>query len=157
MMKKCILWVLVLYLSVQIFSFSGANGQSSDQTSQSITRIVMQVVKSVYPISYENEPVLFEFLHTLIRKTAHFLEYMALAILTSMLCRSYHLRKKTAFLICLSYTVLFAATDEFHQLFVDGRSGSVKDIVLDSFGALTGILIYDCVDKFWATMRNKKI
>ena len=34
----------------------------------------------------------------------------------------------------------FAAFDEMHQLFVNGRSGQIKDVILDSSGALTGII-----------------
>ena len=42
-----------------------------------------------------------------------------------------------ALLICAVY----AATDELHQMFVQGRSCEVRDILIDSLGALTGILI----------------
>ena len=36
---------------------------------------------------------------------------------------------------------VYAATDEAHQLLVDGRGGSVLDVLLDSSGVLTGVLI----------------
>ena len=36
---------------------------------------------------------------------------------------------------------LYAATDEFHQVFVPGRSGKVADVLLDSAGALLGVLL----------------
>ena len=42
------------------------------------------------------------------------------------------------FVIC----VLYAITDEYHQTFVAGRSGELRDVVIDSLGALLGILIY---------------
>ena len=41
--------------------------------------------------------------------------------------------------LCLS--VLYACTDEFHQLFVDGRSAQVTDVLIDSVGALSGVLL----------------
>lgn len=154
MLKKCILWALVVYLSIQIFSFSGANGKSSNKTSQTVTKIAMQVVKKVYPESAKDDTTLFKILHTRIRKTAHFLEFLALAILSSMLCKSYNLSKNTAIIIGLSYVILFAVTDEIHQLFVDGRSGSVKDVMIDSLGALTGVFIYDCVYKFFCYQKK---
>ena len=40
-------------------------------------------------------------------------------------------------LICF----LYACTDEFHQLFVYGRSAEIKDVLIDSFGSLTSILL----------------
>ncbi|MDY6314114.1 MAG: VanZ family protein, partial [Clostridia bacterium] len=50
--------------------------------------------------------------------------------------------KKTTAVISLLCSALYAASDEFHQLFVPGRSGEFRDVCLDSAGALTGILIF---------------
>ena len=36
---------------------------------------------------------------------------------------------------------LYAASDELHQRFVSGRSGEIKDVLLDSSGVAFGILI----------------
>ena len=49
------------------------------------------------------------------------------------------LKSCLAILIC----VLYAASDEIHQIFVPGRSCRVMDILLDSFGSISGIIIYD--------------
>ena len=40
---------------------------------------------------------------------------------------------------------LYAATDELHQIFVPGRTGKVTDILLDSAGALLGVLLLTLV------------
>lgn len=40
--------------------------------------------------------------------------------------------------ICLAYAI----SDEINQLFVPGRGGEVKDDIIDSDGALVGILVY---------------
>jgi VanZ family protein len=39
------------------------------------------------------------------------------------------------------FCVLYAATDEFHQSFVPGRSAQVKDVGIDALGALVGLLL----------------
>ena len=39
--------------------------------------------------------------------------------------------------ICL----LYAASDEIHQLFVPGRSGEVRDVMIDFSGAVLGIAL----------------
>jgi len=68
--------------------------------------------------------------HTLIRKLAHFTEY---AILFWLLVRGpLAERPAAAMLICVSYALL----DEFHQVFVMGRTASIYDVVLDSSGAM---------------------
>jgi len=37
--------------------------------------------------------------------------------------------------------LLYACSDEFHQLFVIGREGSIKDVILDTSGGMMGMLI----------------
>ena len=43
------------------------------------------------------------------------------------------------FALGYAFSVLYAATDEFHQLFVEGRSGSLFDVGVDAAGALLGV------------------
>ena len=50
--------------------------------------------------------------------------------------------------------VLLAAGDEYHQSFVAGRGPSVKDVGIDSFGALIGILLTRMFS--WIAMGGKK-
>ena len=39
------------------------------------------------------------------------------------------------------FTTAYAASDEFHQLFVTGRSAQVRDVLIDSCGALCGLAL----------------
>ena len=41
--------------------------------------------------------------------------------------------------LALVICVLCAMLDEFHQLFVPGRAAQVKDVIIDSIGAIAGI------------------
>ena len=52
---------------------------------------------------------------------------------------------------------LYAASDEIHQLFVPGRSGQLRDVLLDSAGVAAGILLawmitYDPADVTWHSL-----
>lgn len=40
--------------------------------------------------------------------------------------------------LCIGY----AASNEYHQTFVDCRTGQVKDVVIDSVGTISGIIFY---------------
>ena len=87
-----------------------------------------------------------ETLSFIVRKCAHFLEYLILGI--SMYVSVHDLSRWKqwknailAFLICAVY----AATDELHQMFVQGRSCEARDILIDSLGALLGILIMSLI------------
>ena len=44
--------------------------------------------------------------------------------------------------LALVICVLFAMLDEFHQLFVPGRGAQVKDVIIDTTGAIVGIGVY---------------
>ena len=39
------------------------------------------------------------------------------------------------------FGTFYAITDEIHQTFIPGRSGEIRDVIIDSFGILTGLLI----------------
>jgi VanZ family protein len=72
-----------------------------------------------------------------LRKLAHVFEYF---VLTALLFRalnktfSHHVLNNYAYASFLS--VLYAASDEFHQTFVQGRNGCTRDVLIDSIGIL---------------------
>ncbi|MDR0347758.1 MAG: VanZ family protein [Coriobacteriales bacterium] len=69
---------------------------------------------------------------------AHFGEYMVLAILLSITFNGPNQALWKTALIALAIASLYAASDEIHQLFVDGRSSDPLDWVTDTLGALLG-------------------
>lgn len=73
----------------------------------------------------------------IVRKFAHFTEYFILGILSINMINSYGKRWYVAVIIC----VLYAISDEMHQLFVSGRSCQITDILIDSLGSTCGILL----------------
>lgn len=78
----------------------------------------------------------------LARKTAHFLEY---ALLLALWWRALHRRVagQGAQVLAFAITVAYAATDEFHQTFVNGRVGTPRDVALDAAGAaVAGAVIH---------------
>jgi VanZ family protein len=74
----------------------------------------------------------------LIKKGGHAIGYamLALAYFTALPPRlSIGYRIVMAFFM----TILFALSDEFHQSFVEGRTSSLRDVVIDSLGAITAL------------------
>lgn len=76
-------------------------------------------------------------LNFLFFKTLHMIEYAVLFVLYS---RAVHLSSqrmgtesvyRTAFLL----TLLYAASDETHQLFIPSREGTLRDVIIDGIGA----------------------
>lgn len=92
-----------------------------------------------------------------VRKTAHATEYMILSICLFGTFADAKIRKKIlSQMLAWGTATLYAATDEIHQLFVGGRAGRVKDVMIDSSGALTGMLIIGIIVLIINKSKNKK-
>ena len=83
-----------------------------------------------------------ENLHHFVRKNAHFLIYFVLGMLVVRAFRVSEIRNKKSILLALGICILYAISDELHQLFVPGRGAQVKDVLIDSTGAFVGIILY---------------
>jgi VanZ family protein len=93
-------------------------------------------------------------IQTVIRKLGHVTEYAILAVLLWRALRSGQDRKMwILFFAVWIACALFAASDEFHQSFVPSRTASAHDVMIDTCGALIGLLI--CLA--FARMRTKKL
>lgn len=125
--KKFSLLLLIIWM-ILIFVMSSFNADISSNQSGMIVNFISKI------FNINN----MELLSLIIRKMAHFLEYFILGILMLNVIINYN--KK----IYLSYifSILYACLDEVHQLFVNGRSGQITDVLIDSTGIILGILLY---------------
>jgi VanZ family protein len=78
-------------------------------------------------------------LDTIVRKVVHFVQYALLAFLWWRALRT-RIADRRAALAAFLVTALYAATDEYHQSFVEGRNGSPVDWVIDCAGAAVASL-----------------
>ena len=69
----------------------------------------------------------------------HFLEFLALGFL---LARAARPRRRSALMLLFLVAMVLALGDEFHQSFVPTRVCSLKDFLVDSLGALTGLYLW---------------
>lgn len=84
----------------------------------------------------------------IIRKSGHFIEYLALCILLLITCEASNIKIKTSAVYILFICLLIATLDEFYQSFIPSRNSSVRDSLIDFGGSLTGLIIYASVRKF---------
>jgi len=75
-----------------------------------------------------------------VRKMAHFCEYMLEGFLLMLCMRVYSRHPLRHITVPMLGGVLTALTDETIQLYSPGRSSQVTDVWLDSVGVLAGIL-----------------
>lgn len=155
---KIIRWFAFLpavFMMIVIFSFSGEDG---DESSSLSLRVSEKIIDTVNYITGDNmsEDDIDEWtdnIHFYVRKGAHMTEY---AILVSLIYFGFYMNymKKTLYIgISFAITVLYASTDELHQHFIAGRSGNIKDVFIDSTGALIACLIVFLVKK----IHNKRL
>ena len=124
--RRIVFTILAVTWMVVIFSFSARPGDESEEQSIKAGMMVCHVFVPGF-----DHPV---------RKTAHATEYAMLAGLVLGAVTVSIIRWKNV-LVSVCIAVLYASTDELHQLFVPGRSGQVKDVLIDGCGAVIGALI----------------
>lgn len=146
-MKVVKICFLVLWMAL-IFSFSNQKDVDSSKISDGfIDRTVVKIYKVFNEnITKEKESEIIEKYTYPIRKLAHYTLYFILGILSFLVVKDYSINKKLiiySLLICF----LYACSDEFHQLFVIGRSASIKDVIIDTFGSFCSISIFYIFNK----------
>ena len=133
----CLLAAVMLFILLQ----SGKEGEASEGISISVTRFL---VRLTHPRLQVTDPA-FEGAvaawHAPVRKLAHMAEFGALAFLATLFLSTYITHRWWAALGALGYSVLFAACDELRQLTVTGRSGSFRDVLIDTAGAAFGLAL----------------
>lgn len=142
--KKLFHSILVIIWMLVIFNFSSQNGPKSTKTSDVVTSMVVNVTTSVTNKDIPREEVKkkVEDSTFLVRKTAHFTEYLILGILVLQLLSDYTKINKRMLIVSLIICYLYAVSDEVHQIFISGRTAKVLDTFIDGAGSLVGITIY---------------
>ena len=138
-LAAAIIWMCV------IFWFSAQPAVESTQMSMTFGKKICSIFVPGYSkLSSEKQYEMAKSIEFPVRKSAHASEYALLGILW---CGYFKYRLKKEKLIKLRFifpwliATLYAATDEFHQLFVPGRSCQLRDVMIDSAGAAAGIFI----------------
>lgn len=149
--RKILSWTAVLIWMAIIFISSHLPATSSSELSSGITEFILNTFgEMISTVGIDIND-----LHTIVRKNAHFFAYMVLGLLTvNALRTSGELSYNRAF-FALGICVVYAASDEFHQLFIPGRSGEIRDVMIDSAGAIVGVGIVLLISRAKKLRRNK--
>ena len=75
-----------------------------------------------------------------VKKVGHFLLFGVFAVLIYRGLIGQGLSRKKAAIWAIALAFLYGATDEYHQMFTQGRESRIRDVVIDGIGA--GIVIY---------------
>lgn len=140
---KILSFLPALLIMIMIFNFSAENSDDSTSTSQDFTKTFINLVDNGLHLDLsdnEIDTIVDNIMHV-VRKLAHFTEYMLLGISLIIPLYLQSLRGKRLLILSELLCVLYAISDEIHQLFVSGRAARFFDVLIDSLGAFTGIII----------------
>lgn len=131
--RKVINWILLILWMIIIFAMSNQPAVVSDKQSG-------LVITTLTNLGIDMNGIFGELANFIVRKTAHFLEYMILGILILNVLEIHYTRQKIR-LLGILLVFLYASSDEIHQLFVQGREGAFRDVVIDTLGGTFGIFV----------------
>ena len=157
--KTGIIWLIftIIWMSV-IFSFSAKKAVESEGMSHSVGKEIGRLIVPQFTSwSEERQEQFAKMIDFPVRKCAHASEYAVLGVL--MLGTAYSFAEdqgKKNRLLCWCAGTAYAATDEFHQLFVPRRSCQFRDVCIDSAGILTGIVLFSLIKHQIAKYNEKK-
>ena len=130
-------WLPVLIWMALIFSAS-ADSHSYEHSS----RFIGPLLHWLFPRMSQSR---IEVIHHFFRKGAHLTEYAMLALLLWRAVRQPVKNDPRPWRwpeagLALAIVFLYAASDEFHQIFVPTRSPLVSDVLIDTAGGAAGLL-----------------
>lgn len=142
-MKKVVISILFIVWLLVIFLFSNQNGVSSKQLSRQVLDKIISISSYVthQPISPEKKEQIIKKYHPIIRKIAHFTIYFILGILIYLVVCFDRENKKWLLWLSIVFCILYACSDEIHQILSVGRTFKIKDIIIDTIGSLSGIFL----------------
>lgn len=135
--------ILLTAVYCMIFALSADRGEESSNISRTVTAWFWHMYYSLFGGEGKGENVIVAVNSTedIVRKIAHFMEYMAVGFLSYGIVAMWSVKLRKWFFIVFGQVVISGALDEWHQYFVPGRFASLKDVLIDTAGGLTGIAV----------------
>lgn len=154
------MWSLpAILIMIVIFWFSCGRADESAKESGKVSYVIIRAVNSVFNMGWDDETVeeKAQSIDHYVRKTAHFMEYAFLALAFYLaLSRGFMLMPKIRYPLSAGLTFLYAASDEIHQYFVDGRGSRFSDVLLDTAGGITMLLLIFGISTLINKRKRKK-
>lgn len=140
MNKKKII-ILIVFWMIFVFMFSHQGSDKSSGTSGKTIGFIIDKLSITKNMSEIERQELIETLQPPVRKIAHFTIYTIGGILAFAYTNQYKISTKRKFVYSILFCFIYAITDEIHQIFIPGRSGEIRDVLIDTTGGILGTLI----------------
>lgn len=130
-------WMLV------IFWFSNQPATASSEMSGSVAYRLVETCNRIFQMGFSEDrlEIYAQNIDYPVRKAAHMTEYAILAWLILAVLRGYYPYQRRTCMAAIISVAAYAATDEIHQIFIEGRAGRFSDVCIDTLGALLGLAL----------------
>lgn len=154
--------IATLAVMATIFYFSNQGGEASSEASNSTGSVILEILHIEVPEgeSPDTVPIVFSFT---IRSLAHILLFSLLGVTGYLFFTAvFAFREKRQFdsvyvaLCALALCLIYACLDELHQMFIDGRSATFRDVGIDAIGFCFTIALCCIVAAVVKVLRGKR-
>lgn len=148
MLRKMLRWMPALLWYRIIWGFSAQNADVSGSLSDRLLWRLMNLLSPAFSAGdFQTQNAAVELLSFVERKAAHMFLYFMLVLLLWLALAPLICGKGRQMAISAALCAVLASLDECHQLLVPGRSGQVRDVLIDMTGAaialaLSGLLLW---------------
>ena len=155
--------VLALLWMCVIFAFSAQKKEESSAVSEAFSYRVISTSNAFFHLNIDEEELqrISGIMENSIRKAAHMTEFGILSVLIYIWLEKRQLKEIYRACLAVFLAMLYAASDELHQLFVPGRAGMIRDVLIDSAGALFGVAVFmgvkKCISFLWNRHKYKAV
>lgn len=140
-----------------IFAFSAQKAELSDNTSGGLIQLLAELF---YPdfasLGEEKQQAVIASFQFVVRKAAHMTEFASLGVFLCAFAFTFGVKFRH-FLLSFLFGMFYAVTDEVHQLFVEGRSCQLSDVMVDTCGVIIGMTVFGLLVKIILKIRQKSI
>ncbi len=150
--------VLAVVWMCVIFSFSAQTKEESSVVSEGLSYRMVSTTGLLFRLHIDEEQIreIAGAIERSVRKCAHMAEFAILGwLLYGWLCGRQLTRLRRA-CVAAGLAILYACSDEIHQLFVKGRSGKISDVAIDSMGVVLGMVFLLLAERFFKWRRRRR-
>ncbi|MDO5557281.1 MAG: VanZ family protein [Clostridia bacterium] len=138
-MQKILFGILMICWMVIVFIFSSQPATDSSKESGRIVEKILSFSKKYNEVKETQKQEIYSKVEKIVRKMAHFSLYMIGGVIIFLFMNTFNIPFNKKIISTILIGVLYASSDEFHQLFVQGRSGQITDVIIDSMGIIVGL------------------
>lgn len=159
---RTIAGILALFWMCVIFSFSAQEKEESSEVSEAFSYRMVSSTGLLFHLNLDEEQLreIANAIENTVRKAAHMTEYGILSVLFYIWLGKWQFAISRRSIMAMVFAALYAVSDELHQTFVPGRAGRFSDVIIDSIGAVIGVVVFlgvkKCISFLWNRRKSKK-